>query len=61
MAKKIPPVVIERLYAHSYVCMKCNAKTKTTRDKVLNGKAKCRKCSSKELRLKAKERRGINA
>jgi ribosomal protein L40E len=61
MPKKIPEVVLKRLYLNSYVCMKCNAKTKSTRDKVIRGKTKCRKCGSKELRLKAKERRGSSA
>ena len=61
MPKKIPEVVLNRLYLNSYVCMKCNVKTKSTRDKVEHSKSKCRKCGSKELRLKAKERRGANA
>jgi len=58
MAKKIPELVARRLYTNVFVCMKCNAKLRTTMDKVKRGKSKCRKCGSKALRLKAKERRG---
>jgi ribosomal protein L40E len=39
--------------------MKCNAKLRSTFSKIKEGKAKCRKCGSKDLRLKAKEPRGV--
>ncbi len=61
MAKKIPEVVAKRLYENVFVCMRCNAKLRTTMLKVKKKKAKCRKCGSKHLRLKAKERRGAKA
>ncbi|MBI2578923.1 MAG: 50S ribosomal protein L40e [Candidatus Aenigmarchaeota archaeon] len=61
MAKKLPEIVAKRLYENVYVCMRCNAKLRTTLDKVKRKKAKCRKCGSKNLRLKAKERRGAKA
>ena len=58
MAKKLPEIVAKRLFENMYVCMRCNAKLRTTMDKVKRKKAICRKCGSKNLRLKAKERRG---
>ena len=58
MQKKLPDFVANRLYNNVFVCMKCNAKLRTSMEKVKRGKSKCRKCSSKALRLKAKERRG---
>lgn len=58
MARKIPEIVMKRLYANMYVCMDCHAKLRTTREKVIKEKVKCRKCGSKDLRLKAKEPRG---
>jgi len=41
--------------------MKCSAKIRAPPEKVKKRKIKCRKCGSKELRLKAKERRGLKA
>ena len=58
MAKKLPEDVAKRLFYNMYVCMKCNAKIRTQVEKVKKGKIKCRKCGSKALRPKAKERRG---
>jgi ribosomal protein L40E len=58
MAKKIPEAVARRLFHNMYVCMQCNAKMRTSADRVKKRKIKCRKCGSKNLRLKAKERRG---
>lgn len=58
MPKKLPDFVANRLYNNVFVCMKCNAKLRTSMEKVKRGKSKCRKCNSKALRLKAKERRG---
>jgi len=56
--KKIPEVAARRLFKNMYVCMKCNAKMRAQAAKVKKKKIKCRKCGSKALRLKAKERRG---
>ena len=61
MAKKLPPELLERQFKNMYVCMRCNAKNRTTLAKVNAKSAKCRKCGSKRLRLKAKERRGSKA
>ncbi len=58
MPKKIHEVVARRLFTNMFVCMQCNAKMRTTMDRVKKKKIKCRKCGSKNLRLKAKERRG---
>lgn len=59
MAKKLPEAVSRRLFLNMFVCMKCNAKIRAQPEKVKKGKIKCRKCGSKDLRLKAKERRGL--
>ncbi len=61
MAKKLPEVLAKRMFLNMFVCMKCNAKIRALPDKVKKGKIKCRKCGSKQLRLKAKERRGAKA
>lgn len=58
MAKKLPDDVAKRLFLNMYVCMRCNAKLRTDVERVKKGKVKCRKCGSKALRPKAKERRG---
>ena len=58
MAKKLPEEVAKRLFTNMYVCMRCNAKIRANPAKVKLKKIKCRKCQSKQLRLKAKERRG---
>lgn len=59
--RKLPESVAKRLFYNVFVCMKCNAKIKAKPDIVKKGKIKCRKCGSKALRLKAKERRGAKA
>ncbi len=59
MPRKIPEVVFKRLFLNMYVCMNCNAKIRASYTKVKEGKIKCRKCNSKDLRLKAKEPRGV--
>jgi len=61
MAKKLPEPLANRMFLNMFVCMKCNAKSRSNPVKVKKGKIKCRKCGSKELRLKAKERRGQKA
>jgi len=58
MGKKINEATANRLFINMYVCMRCNAKIRASPDKVKKGMIKCRKCFSKNLRLKAKERRG---
>jgi ribosomal protein L40E len=60
MPKKLPEIVMKRIFMNVYVCMKCNAKLRTELKRVKAGKVKCRKCGSKALRLKAKERRGAS-
>ncbi len=61
MPKKMPESVAKRLFHNMFICMNCNAHMRTTMDKVKKKKIKCRKCGSKNLRLKAKERRGQKA
>lgn len=56
--KKLPEEVSKRLFTNVYICMRCNAKIRANPAKVKLKKIKCRKCYSKQLRLKAKERRG---
>lgn len=58
MAKKVMGIAGKRLFENVFVCMSCHAKMRTTMDKVKRRKIKCRKCGSKDLRPKAKERRG---
>ncbi len=58
MAKKMPEAIANRMFTNMFICMKCNAKIRAPPDKVKLRKIKCRKCGSKQLRLKAKERRG---
>lgn len=58
MAKKVTGPAGKRLFDNMFVCMNCHAKLRSRMDKVKKGKVKCRKCGSKDLRLKAKERRG---
>ncbi len=61
MPKKIPDDVAARLFKNVFICMKCNARLRAAPEKVKKGKVKCRKCGSRALRLKAKERRGAKA
>ncbi|MAH42213.1 hypothetical protein CL614_00610 [archaeon] len=56
--KKIFPAAMRRLFQGVYICMKCNARIRSSADKIKQGKVRCRKCGSSDLRLKAKERRG---
>ena len=57
MPKTKIEAVTKRLYNRVYVCMRCNAKIRTDSKKVKFHKVKCRKCFSKDLRLKSKERK----
>jgi ribosomal protein L40E len=58
MGKKLPEELVKRMFENMYVCRRCNAKLKAQLSVIKTGKAKCRKCGSKQLRLKAKEKRG---
>ncbi len=44
------PEAEARLFKNKFVCKKCKSVIRTTNIRVLAGKVKCRKCSSKELR-----------
>ena len=57
MASKMPAVVMRRKFDRVYVCRKCKAKIRTDVQKVLTGKARCKKCHSRYLRPKKKEMR----
>ena len=57
MPKAKIEAVMKRLYDRVYVCMKCNAKIRADPRKVMARKVKCRKCYSKDLRPKSKERK----
>ena len=58
MAKKLPEAMAKRVFTNMYVCVKCNARMRSSPDKIKKGRVKCRRCNSSKLRLKAKERRG---
>ncbi len=55
MVKKKFPEVEARLFRNMYVCMRCNAKIRASLKKINLKKIKCRKCGSKDLRLKSKD------
>ena len=55
MPKQRFPEAEQRLFARVYICHKCGAKLRTDRSRVKAGKAKCRKCHGKHLRLIHKE------
>jgi len=57
MPKTKIEAVTKRIFDRVYVCMRCNAKIRADDKKVKSGKVKCRKCYSKDLRLKSKERK----
>ena len=59
MGKKIAEAAANRLFLNMFICMRCNARIRAQPEKVKKGLIKCRKCLSKNLRLKAKERRGL--
>ena len=58
MSKRMPEDIATRVFKNVYICRRCNARIRALPVKVKNDKIKCRKCGSKQLRLKAKERRG---
>ena len=57
MPKTKIEAVTKRLYDRVFVCMRCNAKIRADAKKVKERKVKCRKCFSKDLRAKSKERK----
>ena len=57
MPKTKIAAVTNRLFNRVFICMKCNAKIRADPRKVRAGKIKCRKCYSKDLRPKSKERK----
>ena len=57
MPKPRAPATVKRVYERVFVCMKCNAKMRSDVLRVKAGKIKCRKCNSKQLRPKKKERK----
>jgi len=57
MPKAKIEAVTKRIYHRVFVCMKCNAKIRANPRKVKLGKVKCRKCYSKDLRPKSRERK----
>ncbi len=57
MPKPKVEAVTKRLFERVFVCMKCNAKIRADPRKVALKKVKCRRCGSKALRPKSKERK----
>jgi len=57
MVKKLFPEAMHRLYTRVFVCRKCKSKIRADYSKVRAGKVKCRKCGSRYLRPKKKERK----
>lgn len=55
MVKKKFPEIEARLFRNMYICMRCNAKMRTSLKKVAAGKVQCRKCGYAFLRLKNKD------
>jgi len=49
MAVKIPEAQ-NRLFKNMFVCKRCQTKQRIDPQKVLKGKAKCRKCDKKAFR-----------
>ena len=49
MAIKIPAAQ-NRLYKNAFVCKECKHKMKLESQKILTGKARCRKCGKKDFR-----------
>jgi len=57
MGKLRAPATVKRVYERVFICMKCNAKIRSDVLRVKAGKVKCRKCNSKQLRVKKKDRK----
>jgi ribosomal protein L40E len=52
------PEAMARIFDRVYVCRKCKTKMRAAPQKVILKKVKCRKCNSKALRPKHRERKG---
>jgi ribosomal protein L40E len=59
MVKKTFPEAMQRLYNRVFVCRKCKSKIRTDYSKIREGKVKCRKCGSRVLRPKRKEKKMV--
>ncbi len=57
MPKSKFPDAEKRLFDRVFICMSCGAKIRADLGKVRAKKVKCRKCKSKQLRLKHKDRK----
>jgi len=57
MVRKTFPEAMHRIYYRVFVCRKCKSKIRADYTKVREGKVKCRKCGSRALRPKRKERK----
>ncbi len=55
MAKQKFPEADERLFNRVFICMKCGARMRADLQKVRDGRIKCRKCKSKQLRQLRRE------
>ncbi|MEM7821267.1 MAG: 50S ribosomal protein L40e [Candidatus Aenigmatarchaeota archaeon] len=52
MVKKLQPEAMQRLFFRVFVCRRCKAKIRADPAKVREGKVRCRKCKSTDLRPK---------
>ncbi|MHA1742631.1 MAG: 50S ribosomal protein L40e [Candidatus Heimdallarchaeota archaeon] len=52
MVKKTFPEAMGRIFHRVFVCKVCKSKIRADPAKVREGKVKCRKCGSRELRPK---------
>ena len=57
MVRKTFPEAMHRIYHRVFVCRKCKSKIRADYTKVREGKVKCRKCGSRALRPKHKEKK----
>ena len=44
------PEASQRLFHNVFVCRKCKTKQRTTMQRILQGKVKCKKCGGKAFR-----------
>jgi len=57
MVKKAFPEAVARIYHRVFVCRRCKTKIRADYSKVREGKVKCRRCGSRALRPKRKEKK----
>jgi len=57
MVRKTFPEAMHRLYFRVFVCRRCKSKIRADSRKVREGKIKCRKCGSRALRPKRREKK----